>query len=64
MEPINRPYVDPHTKPGDEGTEDWADEPKPGETPAWPAKTDEHGAIVGSPADIFDDQADEPDDAA
>ena len=25
MEPENRPYVDPDTKPGDTGTEEWAD---------------------------------------
>lgn len=61
MEPSNRPYVDPDTKPGDAGTEPWADE-APGDAADGDgplaeggAETDEQGAIVGSPADIFDD---------
>ncbi len=56
MEPFNKPYVDPDTKPGDAGTEPWADEPPGAEAGDGPtSETDEQGAIVGSPADIFDD---------
>jgi hypothetical protein len=60
MEPENRPYIDSDTKPGDEGTEEWADTP-PGSGDkarrgplADPAgETDRDGAIDGSPADDF-----------
>lgn len=64
MEPFNRPYVDPDTKPGDEGTEAWADETPDeaakhaadrGPLAQGGAKTDDEGVIVGSPADEFDD---------
>jgi hypothetical protein len=63
MEPYNRPYVDPATEPGDTGTEEWADETSeeatehPQDTGAGEAgpATDREGAVVGSPADIFDD---------
>jgi hypothetical protein len=62
MEPTNRPYVDPHTEPGDAGTEPWADDRpdakagegrtrRPSAGPAAPAE--EGGAIDGSPADHF-----------
>ncbi len=55
MEPGNRPYVDPSTKPGDEGTEAWSDN-EPGQDPgSGRPSTDPEGAIVGSPADLFDD---------
>lgn len=60
MEPENRPYVDADTKPGDAGTETWADTP-PGEAlpkergplvdPVGTAIDD--GIIDGSPADEF-----------
>ena len=62
MEPDNRPYVDPDTKPGDAGTEEWADTPPGSGDPAGrgpladPAKrTDEHGdgVVDESPADEF-----------
>jgi hypothetical protein len=44
MEPENRPYIDPDTKPGDAGTEDWADKP---------IGTTESDIVEGSPADEF-----------
>lgn len=60
MEPENRPYVDAETKPGDAGTEQWADAPHGSDDPtgrgslAEPAgTTHEHGVIEGSPADAF-----------
>jgi hypothetical protein len=60
MEPENRPFVAPDTKPGDAGTEEWADTlPKSGDpvrrkAPADPVrKTDDEGVIEGSPADEF-----------
>lgn len=60
MEPENRPYVDPDTKPGDAGTEEWSDSP-PGSGGAIgrgpladaPQATDAEGALEGSPADEF-----------
>lgn len=60
MEPENRRYVDPDMDPGDKGTEPWADDAGDGDTTRGPlaeglAKTDAEGAIIGSPADIFDD---------
>ena len=61
MEPDSRRYVDPDTAPGDEGTERWTDEgADDGSADRGPlagggAATDAEGAIVGSPADIFDD---------
>jgi hypothetical protein len=60
MEPDNRPYVDPHTEPGDAGTEKWADAPRgtddsvgrqPGPEPLGTA--DDRGVVEGSPADSF-----------
>jgi hypothetical protein len=63
MEPYNRPYIDPDTKPGDDGTEPWADEAptegddgERGPLAEGRAETDPEGAIIGSPADIFDDR--------
>ncbi len=53
MEPGNRPYVDPSTKPGDAGTEAWSDN-EPGPESGNPPGTDAEGAILGSPADVFD----------
>lgn len=60
MEPQNRPYIDPDTKPGDAGTEDWADnprglgEPAPGRPRADPVeKPIDDGIIDGSPAEVF-----------
>ena len=60
MEPENRPYVDSDTKPGDAGTEEWADTPPgPGEPVgraplADPVGTiDDKGVVEGSPADEF-----------
>jgi hypothetical protein len=65
MEPENRPYVEPDTKPGDAGTEEWAEaEPGPGHPGgrgplANPAgATDSDGAIEGSPADEFINEPD------
>ncbi len=61
MEPDNRRYVDPDMEPGDKGTEPWADDAagghagKRGPLAGGGAATDAEGAIVGSPADIFDD---------
>jgi hypothetical protein len=56
MEPYNKPYVDPNTDPGDTGTERWADEAPENDPEAeGRPQTDEHGAIKGSPADVFDD---------
>ena len=57
MEPQNRPYVDPDMKPGDAGTEPWADGLSGGSGPLADGgtETDAEGAIDGSPADIFDD---------
>ena len=60
MESSDRPYVDTETEPGDKGTEEWADEAAvpgahPGPLAGGHAKTDAEGAIVGSPADVFDD---------
>ena len=54
MEPGNRPYVDPSTAPGDEGTEEWADKDAP------PASKTAHSPSPdekekGSPADVFTD---------
>ncbi len=65
MEPENRPYVDSDTRPGDAGTETWADTPPgaaapPGRGPlADPVGTAiddgviDDGVIDGSPADEF-----------
>ena len=60
MEPENRPYVDSDTKPGDPGTEEWADTPPGSADPggrgplADPVgKADEEGVVDGSPADEF-----------
>jgi hypothetical protein len=60
MEPENRRYVDPDMDPGDKGTEAWADDdanddPTRGPLAEGRARTDAEGAIIGSPADIFDD---------
>lgn len=59
MEPANRPYVDSDTKPGDAGTEEWAETP-PGSgapaqrgAPADPIERADDGVIEGSPADEF-----------
>lgn len=60
MEPDNRRYVDPDMDPGDKGTEPWADDSDDGDAGTrgplaeGRAKTDAEGAIIGSPADIFD----------
>jgi hypothetical protein len=62
MEPMNRPYVDPTTEPGDAGTEPWAEggpdaatadptERRPIADPVAPSH--EGAAIEGSPADQF-----------
>jgi hypothetical protein len=60
MEPENRPYVEPDTKPGDAGTEEWADtlpgsgEPvRPGPLANPVGTTEDHGVVAGSPADEF-----------
>lgn len=60
MEPQNRPYVESDTKPGDAGTEEWADtSPGSGDAVgrgplADPVPTTEDGgAVDGSPADEF-----------
>ena len=60
MEPDNRPYVAPDTKPGDAGTEEWADElPKPdapvqqGPLANPAARADKDGIVDDSPADTF-----------
>lgn len=60
MEPDNRPYVAPDTKPGDAGTEEWADEPPGPGAPAArgplanPAeRADDDGIVDDSPADEF-----------
>ena len=58
MEPENRPYVDPDTKPGDAGTEEWADtlpsaDPVGGKAQADTVATTDGGIIEGSPADEF-----------
>ena len=57
MEPENRPYVAPDTKPGDAGTEEWAETlPRPGDPAgplANPDASDDDGVIDGSPADEF-----------
>lgn len=59
MEPENRPYVDSDTKPGDAGTEEWAETLPGAEDPtgpgplADPAGTDADGIVDGSPADEF-----------
>jgi len=60
MEPQNRPYVDVDTKPGDIGTEAWADNPRGTGTPAVPAPAPapvdapiDDGIIDGSPAEAF-----------
>ena len=58
MEPENRPYVDPDTKPGDPGTEEWTDTPGSGDPIgrgplADPDGSDDDGVVDGSPADEF-----------
>lgn len=59
MEPGNRPYVDPGTETGDEGTEEWADTPPGSGDPADrgpladPEGTTNEPALPGSPADAF-----------
>ena len=60
MEPENRPYVAPDTKPGDPGTEDWADTlpdadgaAARGRPAASQETVDEDGIVDGSPADEF-----------
>lgn len=61
MVPEDHRYVDPDMEPGDKGTEGWADHDDEGHKghhgplAEGHAKTDAEGAIVGSPADIFDD---------
>ena len=57
MEPTNRPYVDPGTEPGDEGTEAWSANRGDDDGPLAQggAATDDEGALSGSPADVFDD---------
>ena len=57
MEPDNRPYVAPDTKPGDSGTEEWAetlpeaDDVDRGPLPAGTTDADADGIVDGSPAD-------------
>jgi hypothetical protein len=65
MEPNNRPYVDPDTKPGDDGTEEWAETAPGAGDPvgpgplADPAPATEGDRIVGgSPADELANDAD------
>ena len=60
MEPENRPYVDPDTRPGDTGTEEWSDRTPGADDPdeAGPladpiGKTTADDVIEGSPADEF-----------
>jgi len=59
MEPENRPYVDAETKPGDGGTEAWADTaPGAGDQGEVGPHTDpvgitDDGVVEGSPADEF-----------
>ena len=64
MEPENRPYVDADTKPGDAGTEKWADtrgehgDPVDRGPLADAAATTDDGVVDGSPADEFIDDPD------
>lgn len=60
MEPDNRPYVDTDTKPGDAGTEEWADNPRGIGVPAVPVPVPgpvdapiDDGIVDGSPAEAF-----------
>lgn len=60
MEPGNRPYVDPETRPGDAGTEEWADHPAAPPDPKRHAPVApsgggaiDDGILDGSPADEF-----------
>ena len=60
MEPENRPYVDADMKPGDAGTEEWADTSPGSGNPvgrgplaAPVGTTDDEGVVDGSPADEF-----------
>ena len=58
MEPENRPYVDAETKPGDAGTEAWADlAPGAGERGEGGPQIDPvgitGGVVAGSPAHAF-----------
>jgi hypothetical protein len=65
MEPENRRYIDPDTKAGDAGTEEWADTLPGSGDPVGRGPladpvgtTDDAGIVDGSPADGFTNDPD------